>query len=377
MRLVLRATFIAIKRSVISLFALLLCLMPIAAITAAVISSSPTEIKAVEIAVISEDNEPMAISLIDSVVNTRFQGFARIRLCETPQQAEGCAITLTLPNGFWKSLMTGENLSPDLVINAASPFEGLWVRQLANSATRLLNRAQNAVGGLYAAMLADGLSDEEINRAIFACDMAMLNDYLTRKGRFESVEVSATGSLGAAEYYLCSTAVFVIFSLLFVLYSPLVDIKSFGRFSLCSKRCFISVAISSFILCALLILAALVLLGGKLSLLFSLKTALAALFCSALLLFAVAFMPNMPACAAFCFGSTLVQALFVGGFIPEALLPEAFSPLYGILPYSLMRRLFADIVFSAGFENTASIMLWCGLLIAFSAFGWLRKGAEN
>ncbi|MBP1577627.1 MAG: hypothetical protein J6C75_04010 [Oscillospiraceae bacterium] len=377
MRLIFTSTAIAVKKALISLLALLLCILPIAGIAAAAVSSSPDAMKAIEIAVISEDNEPMAVSLIDSVVNTRFKGLAQIKLCENEQQAKGCAAVLTLPNDFWQSLMTGENLSPTLVIKAASPFEGLWLRQLANSAARLLNRAQNAMGALYAAMRADGLSDDEINRAIFACDMAMVNDYLTRKGRFDSVEISATGSLGAAEYYLCSAAAFVIFSLLFIFYSPIADIKSFGRFSLSQKRCFISAAISSLILCTVLIFAALAILGVDSAQIFSLKTAFAVVFCSALLLFSVTFMPNMPACAAFCFGITLTSALFGGGFIPEALLPEAFSPLYALLPFSLMRRLFADIAFSAGFENTLSVVLWCSLLITFSAFGWLREGAAK
>lgn len=377
LRLVLRFTIISVKRSMKSVLPLIFCLLLTAAAGNIFLSDSDKIMEPIEIAVITAENDPIAVSLIDSVVNARFKSLAQIKLCENESQTKTCAAVITLPNGFWRSLITGENLSPVLEIRVTSPFEGLWVRQLADSAARLLTRAQSAVSGLYAAMLADGFSEEEAGKAVFACDMAMLNDYLTRRGRFQSVELSATGSVSAINYYLCSGASFSLFSLVFLFFKPLSDIKSFGRLCLKENLCFISAAISSLIFSVMLVFPSVFLLCGDFHSVFSAEMLLAAAFFAALMLFCAAFLPNVPSCAAFCFGGALVQAIFGGAIIPEAMLPAAFSPLYRILPLSLIRRLFAETAFSAGFENTLSLAVWCILLAALSAVCWQKAGAKK
>lgn len=376
MRLFFSAFVIALKKSVLPLVSLMLVLTLAGGIVSAAVSSSNAVFEPIEIAVVSGDNSDMAVSLIETTVNSRFKSLAQIKLCKSESEALGSAAVITLPNGFWQSLMTGENLSPKLTIKASSPFEYIWVETLAESAARLLSRAQNAVGGIYAAALADGLSAKETDWLIFSADMTLLNDYLTRKGRFESVEVSATGNIAVLEYYLCSAASFALFSLLFLIYEPIADIKTFSRFSGCKIRCFFAAGISALILCCLLTVFAAVALSGGIAPFFSAEMLSAAVLCAALLLFAVTFLPDMPCSAAFCFGLAAVQAIFGGGFIPEPLLPQELSALCGIMPLSLLRRLFSDAVFSAGFNCGALPLVWCLSLTALSAAKWLRMG-EN
>lgn len=376
MRLTVNATVIALKKALLPMLILLAALLLVGMVIFSALSISPAAFEPIEIAVISEDNSPLAVSLIESTVNSRFKSLAQIRLCENEKQTVGCAAVITLPNGFWQSVMSGENLSPKLEIRSASPFEGLWVRQLADSAARLLTRAQNAVSGIYAAALKDGLSDSEIDRVIFAADMSLLNDYLTRKGRFESVYLSATGSIGISEYYLCSAASFAVFSLLFLMYEPLSVTKSFSRFSGCKWRCFFAAAAAAFILSLLLTSLAAATVKPDIRVILSREILLSAFLCCSLLLFSLAFMPDMPCCAAFCFCSAVVQALFGGGFLPEALLPQKLSLLCGLLPLSLLRRLFSNAAFSANFGCEAAAIFWCALLTAAAAAKWLRTGAK-
>lgn len=376
MRLVFRGFFTAFKRGLLSLTAICLCLFLALAAIGAAASQTKSAAKAVEIAVISEEKDAVAVSLIESLVSSQFNGIAKIRLCQTEEQAEGCAAVLTLPNGFWKSLMTGENLSPTLAIKAASPFEGLWIRQLAESAARLLTRAQHTMSGLYAAMKADGLSDFEIDKALFSADMTMLNDYLTRKGRFESVELSATGAINAARYYLSSAAAFISFCMLFMFFTPLKELKLFGRISQSRWRCYAAAFLASTALCALMLLLMLFALGANINAVFSLKTAAAVFFTASQLILLATAAPNLPSAAAICAGLSLVQALFGGIIIPEALLPQALSPLFGVLPLSLMRRLTADIAFGAGFGDFAAMLAWCTAFTALSVLLWQREEAR-
>lgn len=75
----------------------------------------------------------------------------------TPQEARQmvqsgqAAAAVLLPEGFLNSLVTGENASPTLVVNAARPLEMLLVGTLAQSAIRMLVSAQQGIAATMAA----------------------------------------------------------------------------------------------------------------------------------------------------------------------------------------------------------------------------------
>lgn len=374
MKLVFQGWRIALRQSAGAVLSILICLaLLFAAALATVHAASPPE--PVRLGLISLDESSMPAELIASVVAQRFEGVATITLLSPKESADGYAAVLTLPKGFWRSIMTGENFAPALTVSAASPLEGLWIGQLAQSAGRTLLGAQSAVGGLLSAMQAQGLSDKEIEQKLFAADMALLERYMTRKGLFESQTLHATGSVPAARYYGGSAVSFVLFSLLFLLFSPLHALWRFGDLSQRRHETFFSCLLAAVTLFALLCPLGLLLLGAPLAALLSPSSLLLILLCAALLTLCAAAFRSLAACAAAVMGLSLVQALFGGGLLPEPLLPLALSPLCRWLPLSLMRRLIIDAAFGAGFSDTPTVLLWCALCIIGALALWLRREA--
>lgn len=185
MKLVFQGWRIAIWHSLGAVLNILICLALLFASALAVLRTAPKP-EPVNLAILSLDDSCMPATLISSVMASRFEGVATVVLLKPNDNTNGYAAVLTLPQGFWNSIMTGENLAPALTVNVSSPLEGLWIRQLAQAAGRTLLSAQNAVGGMVSAMYAGGLSDDEINQKLLSADMALMESYLTRKGLFDS-----------------------------------------------------------------------------------------------------------------------------------------------------------------------------------------------
>ena len=365
---------IALRQSEGAVLSILVCLALLFAAALAVVRVSPPP-EPVKLGLVSLDESPMPASLIASVVAERFEGVATVALLSPQERTDGFAAVLTLPQGFWRSIMTGENFVPALTVNAASPLEGLWIGQLAQSAGRTLLGAQSAVGGLLSAMKAQGLSDEEIERRLLTADMALLEHYLTRKGVFESETLHATGSVLAAQYYGGSAVSFGLFSLMFLLFPPLYALRQFADLSQRRHETFISCLLTAVTLFMLLCPLGLLARGAPSAALRSSSSLLLMLLCAALLTLCVAVFRSLAACAAAVTGLSLIQALFGGGLLPEPLLPLSLAPLGRWLPLSLMRRLIIDAAFGAGFADAPAVLLWCALCVGCALALWLRREA--
>ena len=79
-------------------------------------------------------------------------------------------------------------------------------------------------------------------------------------------------------------------------------------------------------------------------------------------------------CAALSFGFCLIQAVFGGGILPQALLPAPLAKASEFMPLTLMRNLIADSVFGCGFDGVLIAALWCVLPLLLCFFIWTRKG---
>lgn len=375
MRLIFQGWRIVLRYSITAVLSILLCLALLVTPALAALRAAPTP-DPIKLAVISLDDSSMPTKLISSVAASRLDGVATVTLLNPDDSVDGFAAVLTLPRGFWDSIMDGENRAPALTINASSPLEGLWISLLAQSAGRTLTSAQNAVGGMLSAMRAENLSDDEIDRKLFSADMRLMEGYLTRKGLFESQPLRATGSASAAQYYGGSAVSFVLFSLLFLLFTPLYALRRFSVLSRHRREIFAGCFLAAVTLFALLCPVVITALGAPVYSSVSGSGLLLILLCATLLVFCAAAFDSVAACAAAVTGSALIQALFGGGLLPEALLPPIMTPLCRLLPLSLMRRLVIDAAFSVGFSDVAAVLLWCVLLTGGALLLWLRKKVD-
>lgn len=372
MKLIFQGWRIALRHSLGAVLGILVCLALLFAAALVVLQTAPKP-EPVKLAIVSLDDSPMPATLISSVVASRFEGVATVTLLEADDSVDGFAAVLTLPQGFWSSIMTGENRAPALTVNVSSPLEGLWIRQLAQSAGRTLLGAQNAVGGMLSAMYAEGLSDDEIDKKLLTADMALMESYLTRKGLFDSQTLRATGNVSAMQYYGGSAVSFALFSLLFLLFPPLYTLRQFSTLSQHRHETFAACLLAAVTLFALLCPLGVMVLGTPVKNMSVGSGILLIVLCASLLVLCAAAFRSPAACAAAVTGLGLVQALFGGGLLPEALLPPPLTPLCRLLPLSLMRRLALDAAFGVGFSDVAATLLWCALFTGGALLLWLRK----
>ncbi len=371
MRFVFSAGTIVLKRSAAIILCVFLCLFGMVGIFS--VSAPLTKYEPLKIAIVNQDDSAVMLPLVTSMLESRLGGMLKAELCDTVEQASGHSAVLVLPEGFFESVMTGENLTPRLTVNASSPFEGLWINSLAKSAAKLISEAQNVVGAVNTAAQQAGLSTDERDKVIMSLNGYLLNDYLTRKGRFESVVLSATGSINAVEHYTAAAVSFFCFVMAFMLFAPVKELRQFAVFSKKKMPCLISVVISCFLLSLAITAAAVIVMGGSAQL-FSSGYIKAALLIFSVMLFFPSATDDMAGCAALCCGSCLFQAVLGGAILPEALLPTALAALSNYMPLTILRRLLADIAYNCGFGGDALLLAWCAVLLSLSVFCWLRKG---
>lgn len=374
MRLILQGWRIALRRSIGSVCCIIACLMLLTAVVSVILKTEPQP-EPVNIAVICQDDSPLVISIITSVVDSRFEGLVTITLLQDIAKAKDYSAILTLPEGFWDSIMTGENLSPTLAINVSSPLEGLWVRQLAESAARTLSHSQNAMGGIFASMHYDGLSYDEISNKMFAADLALMESYIDHKSDFKSKTLLTTGNVSAIQYYGGSAVSFVIFMLMFMLFKPLYELRQFSSFSNRRSETFASCLLTSLTLSLLMCSLGVFALSAEPKNILSGNSILLILLTASLLTACAATFNSAASCAAAVSGFAMLQALFGGGLLPESLLPPSFGVLCRVLPLSLMRRLFTAAAFRSDFSDAVLVLIWCALLLLGSRLLWNRKGA--
>ena len=370
MRLVFSAACIILKKSASAIICALLCLAIIAAAVSA--ASSIAEAEPVKIAIVNHDDSSMMLPLVTTMLESRLDGMLKAELCDTEDQAQSYAAMLILPHGFFNSVMSGENIAPKLTVNAPSPFEGLWISSVVQTAARLISKAQNVVGAVNTAADEAGLSPDERNKVIMSLNGYLLNDYLTRKDRFESVILSATGSINAVQHYMSAAVSFFCFITAFLLFPSIKELRDFSVFSGKRVHCLTAAAVSCLLLAVLITFsAAFSLQASKLMPFNLIKTALL-LF--SIMLFFPSVSKNSASCAAFCCVFCMFQAVFGGFLLPEALLPSALSTASQFFPMSVFRKALADTVWGCGFKGNAVLFGWCILLNILSSLSWMRKG---
>ncbi|MBQ2752228.1 MAG: hypothetical protein IJF25_06590 [Oscillospiraceae bacterium] len=372
MRLILCCCFITLKRGIRAVICAAACLFAVAAVLSAMFASR--DFAPARLAVICHDDSGYIEPIVHSVIDSGFKGLLSVDFFDSADDTQNHTAVLTLPENFFESVMSGENVEPQLSVNVSSPIEGAWISALAKNAARLLSSAQHVISAVNQAMIADQIPFEQRQKLIFYTDIELLDNYLTRKGRFESIPLSATGSLSIAEYYAASAVSFVLFTLVFLLFSPIKELFGFAAFSKRRKRCFAAAFLSCFILSLLLTAVGVAVIGGRISAVISLEFFAAALLLCAMMLLFPAISGDSAGCAALSFGFCLIQAIFGGGILPQALLPAPLAKASEFMPLTLMRNLIADSAFGCGFDGALIAALWCVLPLLLCFAFWTRKG---
>lgn len=371
MRLIISSSLIFLKRSLRIILCAMLCLLSVAVLLSVLFVNH--DFQPAKLAIINGDGSGYMEPIINSVIDSGFKGLLSVEFCDSVEQSDGCTAVLTLPEGFFESVMTGENIVPTLTVNVSSPLEGAWISALARNAARLLSSAQHVIRAVNEAMLSDSIPFEQRQKLIFYTDIELLDDYLTRKGRFESIELSSTGELSPIQYYAASGVSFILFTLVFLVFSPIKELKSFSDFSQRKKSCFAAVFFSCIFLSLTLTAVGILAMRAKPSDILSPGFFIASLLlCSMMLFFPIA-TQDPAGCAAISFGFCLIQAVFGGGLLPEALLPSTLADISSFMPLSVMRHLLADAAFGCGYSGYTVAAVWCVLTTLCCLLLWMRK----
>ena len=370
MRFVFSAVYVALKRSVSVILCAIISLSMIAAVFSAALPISKYE--PIKVALINRDDSEMMLPLVVNMLESRLGGLVKAELMQSDPPAGQYAAVLVLPKGFFESVMNGENLAPQLTVNASSSFEGVWIGSLAKCAASVISNAQNAVGAVNAAAIDAGMSSDERDKVIMSLNAHLLNDYLTRKGRFESVTLSAGGNISVGRHYISAAASFFCFIAAFLLFAPINELKTFAIFSQKKVGCLISAVINCAIL-AIIVTATAAASVGTAHDIFSVGFIRSALLLFSVLLFFPSVTNHSASCAALCCGSCLFQAVFGGAVLPEALLPDALATASRFFPMSVFRKSLADTVYHCGFSDCSVLFGWCLLLTVLSILCWLRR----
>ncbi len=291
----------------------------------------------VEIAVSNEDAEnsfgEMAIRLASS--HDLVSKLVTIRLCDTSDEAikaveDGAAAAVILPDGFFDSIMSGEDLPCRLVLSKTNTSGRNTVAAYAEVGSDLLSAAQYAVYAGTAYLKSQGISDQALSDYIYQLDLDSFSHVSeAQKLYFETSEIPYTaGGLSMYCHYAVLYASFC-FCILILSFSHLYNAD-------CRRDRLIRLQASAiseaqFIRWKLLLpcLFVLLLAGGML--------------CAAVPFFDVQFSLGAVACAvcavAFCtaFGGLLSLGLGTLGGCAQFLCTIAgLFLLGGIIPYSRM-----------------------------------------
>ncbi|MDL2218210.1 ABC transporter permease [Christensenellaceae bacterium OttesenSCG-928-M15] len=290
-------------------------------------------------------------------------------------QAGAANAAVIFPANFINSVISGENLSPRLIVDTSRAIEAILITKLAQSGVRLLTASQQ--GYLFTMQVYDAFAPDEPPRQTVDYEASMrFYLFVASCGElFSRLQVSSTGALNATQHYLLSGALF--FTLLCLpMFYPLLSFRAQSGFLMrlnstgCSR---VHYALAQIIATALAMLFVLLLLFSGIALI-SLQAGNLLRLLPALLLSALFF-----ACYGFLLSNTgsiismvilnfLLSAVMMvsfGGLIPSGYLPAALTSLGALSPLKFMHDAFGalfglDAVFPLPLlAITAALLLLC------------------
>lgn len=331
----------------------------------------------VSLAVATEDGDETIDAMIELLGSMQdLSDFATIHRT-TPQQARqmvqsgNATVALILPAGFLNSVLTGENLMPQLVVDTSRPLETMLVVKLAESATRMLSTAQQGITytlQVYSSQPGAAPSQGTVVRDV---NLLFASWVLSRNNLFRSALVSPSGSLSLVQYYALGAILFFALLCMPVLYRQfsfghqgpwLARMRAGGR-SFCGYMAAAVLCGAAAVLPALvLLLLGCAALGGGAVFAPSLLLALPLIaLCFSAFTFLCCNTGSILAAVSLNFILAVAAILCCGGIVPLALLPSPVAALAPLSPLGWMRDILSPLF---GATQSWASMLW---LAAFTA----------
>ena len=209
----------------------ILILMVCAGLVWAITASETGSRKLLQVAVSNGDTESplgeMALRLVSS--HELVSSLVTIQLCDTPEDAieaveEGAAAAVILPDGFFSSIMSGEDLPCRLILSQANESGRNTVAAYADVGSDLLSAAQYAVYSGAAYLQSQGVSGQALSDYIYQLDMdSFTHVSKAQKQYFEACEIPYTaGGLSMLCHYVAVYLAF-FFSMLILSFSHLYN----------------------------------------------------------------------------------------------------------------------------------------------------------
>ena len=116
---------------------------------------------------------------------------------------------LLLPEGFLDSVLSGENLPVTLLTSRARPLESWLVQWLGQSVSRMLAAAQAGIYTVSERYHAAGVTEPGEEEMLLQVNLAYLGWVSGREELYDSVTVSATGTLSVTHHYALSALAYL------------------------------------------------------------------------------------------------------------------------------------------------------------------------
>lgn len=344
----------------------------------------------VVIALASEEGDASLDLLVD-LLSTRkdIQSFATLETA-TPQEAEEqvktgqAQVAVIFPKGFLDSVMTGENLSPKLVVDASRPLEMMVTVKLADSALRMLVRTQQGIGYTLAVYKDRQLTQPPVDRVVQDINFAYAGWVIGYNSMFRSSLIQGPGQIGLLEHYGINGILFFALLSLPVFYNLLAlqpqkgwlgRIKSSGGSISLWAVCQILAVWLVILLMLALLAAGMVAAGGGLSL--SLVPGLLAVsFFMACFAWLCCNTGSILSAVSTVFLLSVFGLLVSGGLIPRVLLPGALAQVGAFSPLLWMYQIFAP-VFGADVQLLPLLFLTSAALLLFGACLLVSRHRES
>ncbi len=279
---------------------------------------------------------------------------------------------LLLPEGFLDSVLSGENLPVTLLTSRARPLESWMVQWLGQSVSRMLAAAQTGIYTVSERYHAANVTDPAEEEMLLQINLAYLGWVSGREKMYDSVTVSATGTLSVAHHYALS-----VLAYLPLLSAPLLY-PAFGGDELAAwhrrrraaglspaSGALGAVAASAALLLPLIWLPLAALGGGLNGLLPATLTAWAAAAYGGL---CAALSRSAGAAGLTAFLPATLALVFAGGVLPPALLPRALREIVSLCPLTWAREtLAAALDYPVPWPRTLALAALSALLTAITA----------
>lgn len=166
------------------------------------------------LAVATEDDDPRVAAAFDLLEGTDGLDALAEVLLVTPDEAAALvrsgeiSAAVVLPAGFWASVMSGENLPPTLLVDAARPVEMMLAIELAESATRVLTRAQQAVTFTLKAAEGGLLGEADTDKLVRDINLAYGSWVLGKDSMFRPVTAGGAAGIAPGQRTLLCAALY-------------------------------------------------------------------------------------------------------------------------------------------------------------------------